>query len=73
MYHTGHTWKWLLLPHFDITNLNINLDLYASDIRKRQAHPYLYGVEVSVGEPHKKCFTSSESQNVIAYADSMWS
>ena len=41
------------------TNLNINLDLYASDIRKRQAHPYLYGVEVSVGEPHNKCFTSS--------------
>lgn len=40
---------------------------------ENQDHPYLYGVEVSVCEPQNKCFTSSLSQNVIAYADSMWS
>ena len=27
-----------------LANLDINLDLYAGAIRKRQAHPYLYGV-----------------------------
>ena len=56
-----------------MANLDINLDLYASDIRKYQDHPYLCGVEVSVCEPQIECFTSSKSQNVLAYADSMWS
>ena len=54
-------------------NLDINRDLYASEIRKSQNHPYLYGVEASVSEPQNKCLTGLVSQNVKAYADSMWS
>ena len=58
---------------YPMANLDINLDLYASDIRKYQDRPYLRGVEGWVGEPQIECFTSSKSQNVLAYADSMWS
>ncbi len=58
---------------YPMANLDINLDLYASDIRKYQDHPYLCGVEVSVCEPQIECFTRYKSQNVLAYADSMWS